>query len=69
MIEPMTEEEAHKIVSEAVARARRVPSHFDRPAPTESLAQKRAAVLFSTPLPLGGAPLSREEIHERRRLR
>jgi hypothetical protein len=32
-------------------------------------AQKRAAALFSTPLPLGGVPLSREELHERRRLR
>lgn len=32
-------------------------------------AQKRAVALFASPLPLGGAPLSREELHERRRLR
>jgi len=32
-------------------------------------ARKRALALFSTPLPLGGAPLRREELHERRRLR
>jgi hypothetical protein len=32
-------------------------------------AHKRAIALFSTPLPLEGTPLSREELHERRRLR
>lgn len=32
-------------------------------------ARKRALALFSTPLPLGGAPLPRDELHERRRLR
>lgn len=32
-------------------------------------ARKRAFALISTPLPLGGAPLRREELHERRRLR
>ena len=32
-------------------------------------AQKRAVALFASPLPLGGKPLSRDEIHERRRLR
>lgn len=32
-------------------------------------ARKRAVALFSTPLPLGGTPVSREELHERRRLR
>jgi hypothetical protein len=34
-----------------------------------SAARKRALALFATPLPLGGAPLSREELHERRRIR
>ena len=34
-----------------------------------SAARKRALALFSNPLPLGGTPLSREELHERRRLR
>ena len=32
-------------------------------------ARKRALALFSSPLPLGGAPLNREDVHERRRLR
>ena len=32
-------------------------------------ARKRALALFSTPLPLGGKPLSRDELHERRRIR
>lgn len=32
-------------------------------------ARKRALALFATPLPLGGTPLSREELHERRRIR
>lgn len=32
-------------------------------------ARKRALALFSTPLSLGGAPLPRENLHERRRLR
>jgi hypothetical protein len=32
-------------------------------------ARKRAFALFTAPLPLGGAPLTREELHERRRLR
>lgn len=32
-------------------------------------AQKRAVSLFQNPLPLGGVPLRREELHERRRLR
>lgn len=32
-------------------------------------AQKRALSLFQNPLPLGGVPLRREELHERRRLR
>jgi hypothetical protein len=32
-------------------------------------ARKRALALFSTPLSLGGSPVSREELHERRRLR
>jgi hypothetical protein len=32
-------------------------------------ARKRALSLFLSPLPLGGAPLRREELHERRRLR
>jgi len=32
-------------------------------------ARKRAFALFSTPLALGGTPIRREEIHERRRLR
>lgn len=32
-------------------------------------ARKRAVALFSTPLPLGGTPLIRDELHERRRLR
>jgi hypothetical protein len=32
-------------------------------------ARKRALSLLSSPLPLGGVPLSREELHERRRLR
>jgi len=33
------------------------------------IARRRALALFSTPLPLGGKPLSRETLHERRRLR
>ncbi len=32
-------------------------------------AQKRAVALFASPLSLGGTPLTREELHERRRLR
>jgi hypothetical protein len=32
-------------------------------------ARKRALALFSAPLSLGGAPLTREDLHERRRLR
>lgn len=32
-------------------------------------ARRRALSLFQNPLPLGGAPLRREELHERRRLR
>jgi hypothetical protein len=32
-------------------------------------ARKRAVALFSTPLPLGGIPLRRDEVHERRHLR
>ena len=32
-------------------------------------AHKRALSLFQSPLALGGAPLGREELHERRRLR
>ena len=32
-------------------------------------ARKRALALLSTPLSLGGSRLSREELHERRRLR
>ncbi len=32
-------------------------------------ARKRAFSLFESPLPLGGTPLGREELHERRRLR
>ena len=32
-------------------------------------ARKRAVALFTTPLPLGGTPLRRDELHERRRLR
>ena len=32
-------------------------------------AHKRALSLFQSPLPLGGAPLGREELHERRRIR
>jgi len=32
-------------------------------------ARKRALAMFSSPLPLGGAPLRRDELHERRRLR
>jgi len=32
-------------------------------------ARKRAAALFSTPLPLGGTPIRRAELHDRRRLR
>ena len=32
-------------------------------------ARKRALSLLQTPLSLGGAPLGREELHERRRLR
>ena len=32
-------------------------------------AQKRAVALLGSPLPLGGTPLSRDELHERRRLR
>ena len=32
-------------------------------------ARKRAVALFASPLPLGGKTLSRDEIHERRRLR
>jgi len=32
-------------------------------------ARKRALSLFLNPLPLGGIPLRREELHERRRLR
>ncbi len=32
-------------------------------------AQKRAPSLFQNPLSLGGVPLRREELHERRRLR
>ena len=34
-----------------------------------SSARKRALSLFSTPLSLGGVPLRREALHERRRLR
>jgi hypothetical protein len=34
-----------------------------------SQARKRALSLLSAPLSLGGRPLSREELHERRRLR
>jgi hypothetical protein len=32
-------------------------------------ARRRALALFESPLPLGGKPASREELHERRRLR
>lgn len=32
-------------------------------------AHKRALALFRSPLSLGGAPLGREELHERRRIR
>jgi hypothetical protein len=32
-------------------------------------AHKRAVALFSTPLPLGGTPLRRDDLHERRRIR
>jgi hypothetical protein len=32
-------------------------------------AQKRAVALFASPLSLGGTPLRRDELHERRRLR
>lgn len=32
-------------------------------------ARKRAVALFSTPLPLGDQPLTRDELHERRRIR
>lgn len=32
-------------------------------------AQRRALALFANPLPLKGKPLSREELHERSRLR
>lgn len=32
-------------------------------------ARRKAAALLETPLPPGGAPLSREELHERRRVR
>lgn len=32
-------------------------------------ARKRALALFQNPLPLGGVPLPREELHERRRVR
>jgi hypothetical protein len=32
-------------------------------------AHKRALALFANPLPLGGKPLSREELHDRRGLR
>jgi len=32
-------------------------------------ARKRALALFSAPLPLGGSPLAREDLHERRRIR
>lgn len=32
-------------------------------------AYKRALSLFQNPLPLGGGPLRREQLHERRRLR
>lgn len=32
-------------------------------------AQKRAVALFGSPLPLGGKPLRRDELHERHRLR
>jgi hypothetical protein len=32
-------------------------------------ARKRAFALFETPLALGGTPLGREQLHERRRLR
>ncbi len=32
-------------------------------------ARKRAVALFATPLPLGNAPLARDELHERRRFR
>ncbi|MDP9083130.1 MAG: hypothetical protein M3N50_05125 [Pseudomonadota bacterium] len=32
-------------------------------------ARKRAFALFSTPMALGGAPLGREALHERRHLR
>ena len=32
-------------------------------------ARKQALALFSTPLPLGGAPLSREALHERHHIR
>lgn len=32
-------------------------------------ARRRALSLFHNPLPLGGVPLRRDELHERRRLR
>jgi hypothetical protein len=32
-------------------------------------ARKRALALLASPLSLGGSPLAREELHERRRLR
>jgi hypothetical protein len=34
-----------------------------------AMAWKRAMALLSSPLPLGGTPLSREGIHDRRRVR
>jgi hypothetical protein len=40
--EPITQEESHKILAEAVARARRAPPRFDRIAPPLDLKRWRA---------------------------
>lgn len=34
-----------------------------------AMARKRAIALLTSPLSLGGTPLSREELHDRRRIR
>ena len=68
MIEPMTIGCTLKAEDRGMATKHNVTVAIE-PGLHYTAAQKRAASLFSAPLPLGGEPLSREDLHERRRLR
>jgi hypothetical protein len=47
------------LLADELRRLVRTDAHY-------TAARKRAVGLFATPLPLGGRPLKREELHERR---